>query len=167
MGAGAAEIATAETEVILSAGAIGSPHLLMLSGVGPRKELEQAGVPCRLHSPHVGKHLKDHLQIPFFFLDFAAAVTMAEVANSASEWQQTGRGLASSALYDATAFFSTGLDDRHTHDAQIGCIPGGYDAATWSGKVNLAIDRYFELGLDAPGQRKQKYRSAAYDRTAA
>ncbi len=144
LGAGAPEIASAETEVILSAGAIGSPHLLMLSGVGPRKELEQAGVPCRLHSPHVGKHLKDHLQIPLFFVDSPAAVSMAEVANSASEWQQTGRGLASSALYDATAFFSTGLGDRHTHDAQIGCIPCGYDVATWSGKINLEIDRFFD-----------------------
>jgi choline dehydrogenase len=138
------QIATAETEVILSAGAIGSPHLLMLSGVGPRKELGQAGVPCRLHSPHVGKHLKDHLQIPLFFLDSAAGVTMADIASSASEWEKTGRGLASSALYDATAFFSTGLGDRHTHDAQIGCIPCGYDAATWSSKVNLEIDRYFD-----------------------
>ena len=48
------QIATAETEVILSAWAIRSPRLLMLFGVGPRKELRQAGVPCRLHSPHVG-----------------------------------------------------------------------------------------------------------------
>jgi choline dehydrogenase len=138
------QIATAETEVILSAGAIGSPHLLMLSGVGPRKELRQAGVPCRLHSPHVGKHLKDHLQIPLFFLDSAAGVTMADVASSADEWQRTGQGLASSALYDAAAFFSTGLGDRHGHDAQIGCIPCGYDAPTWSSKVNLDIDRCFD-----------------------
>jgi choline dehydrogenase-like flavoprotein len=138
------QIATAETEVILSAGAIGSPRLLMLSGVGPRKELRQAGVPCRLHSPHVGKHLKDHLQIPLFFLDSAAAVTMADVASSADEWQRTGQGLASSALYDAAAFFSTGLGDRRGHDAQIGCIPCGYDAPTWSSKVNLDIDRCFD-----------------------
>ncbi len=138
------QVATADKEVILSAGAIGSPHLLMLSGVGPRKELEQAGVQCRLDSPHVGKHLKDHLQIPLFFLDSAAGVTMADVANSFDEWEKTGQGLASSALYDATAFFSTGLGDRHTHDAQIGCIPCGYDAPTWSSKVNLDMDRYFD-----------------------
>ena len=50
----------AKRETILSAGAVGSPHLLMLSGIGPRRELEEAGVNCRLDQPHVGKHLKDH-----------------------------------------------------------------------------------------------------------
>ena len=56
----------AEKEVILSAGAIGSPHLLMLSGIGPRGELEAAGLNCLLDQPHVGKHLKDHLFLPMY-----------------------------------------------------------------------------------------------------
>jgi choline dehydrogenase len=135
---------TADKEVILSAGAIGSPHLLMLSGIGPRNELEHAGVPCRLDSADVGKHLKDHLQIPLFFLDSAAGVTMEDVFSSIPEWGKTGQGLASSTLYDAAAFFSTGLGDRHTHDAQIACIPCGYDAPTWTNKVNLDMGRYFD-----------------------
>jgi choline dehydrogenase len=143
-GAGAPQFVTADKEVILSAGAIGSPHLLMLSGVGPQSELERAGVSCRLDSPQVGKHLKDHLQIPLFFLDSAAAVTMDDVSASIPEWQKTGQGLASSPLYDAAAFFSTGLGDRHTHDALIACIPCGYDALTWTNRVNLDIGRYFD-----------------------
>ena len=53
----------ASKEVVLSAGAIGSPQLLMLSGVGPKAELEAVGVRCQVDSPHVGKHLKDHLQV--------------------------------------------------------------------------------------------------------
>jgi choline dehydrogenase len=141
---GAPRIVTADKEVIVSAGAIGSPHLLMLSGVGPRRELERAGVPCRLDSPHVGKHLKDHLQIPLFFLDSAAGVAMEDVLNSIPDWGKTGQGLASSTLYDAAAFFSTGLGDRHTHDAQIACIPCGYDALTWTNKVNVDMGRYFD-----------------------
>jgi choline dehydrogenase-like flavoprotein len=141
---GTPQIVTADKEVILSAGAIGSPHLLMLSGVGPQKELERAGVPCRLDSPGVGKHLKDHLQIPLFFVDSAAGVTMEDVLSSIPEWGKTGQGLASSPLYDAAAFFSTGLGDRHTHDAQIACIPCGYDAPTWTNKVNLDMGRYFD-----------------------
>jgi choline dehydrogenase len=62
------EIATAmaRKEVMLSAGAVGSPQLL-LSGIGPKDELEATGVPCRLDLPEVGKHLKDHLQVALFF----------------------------------------------------------------------------------------------------
>src|ERR1051325_10352312 len=48
----------AAKEVILSAGAIGSPHLLLLSGIGPRRELEATGIACLVDSPHVGKHLQ-------------------------------------------------------------------------------------------------------------
>ena len=62
--AGEDGVALAGKEVILSAGAIGSPHLLLLSGIGPRQELEAAGVSCALDQPHVGKHLKDHLMVP-------------------------------------------------------------------------------------------------------
>ncbi|MBV9546484.1 MAG: GMC family oxidoreductase N-terminal domain-containing protein, partial [Chloroflexi bacterium] len=47
-------------EVILSAGAIGSPHVLMLSGVGPADQLRRAGVDVRVDLPGVGQNLRDH-----------------------------------------------------------------------------------------------------------
>ncbi|CAH1425387.1 unnamed protein product [Lactuca virosa] len=47
-------------EVILSAGAIGSPHLLLLSGVGPRSYLSSWGIPVVNHSPFVGEFLYDN-----------------------------------------------------------------------------------------------------------
>jgi choline dehydrogenase len=50
-------------EVILAAGAIGSPHLLMLSGVGPAEHLAQHGIPLVLDKPGVGMNLQDHLQL--------------------------------------------------------------------------------------------------------
>jgi choline dehydrogenase len=50
-------------EVILAAGAIGSPHLLMLSGVGPAAQLAQFGIPVKLDKPGVGANLHDHLQL--------------------------------------------------------------------------------------------------------
>lgn len=53
--------ASARKEVILSAGAIGSPHLLLLSGIGSREELQAAGVQVTHHLPGVGKNLQDHL----------------------------------------------------------------------------------------------------------
>lgn len=51
----------ADREVILCGGAIGSPHVLMLSGVGPASELEKAGVKVVVDLPGVGKNLQDHL----------------------------------------------------------------------------------------------------------
>ena len=50
-------------EVVLSAGAINSPQILMLSGVGDKEELAQHNIPVVHHSPGVGKNLQDHLQI--------------------------------------------------------------------------------------------------------
>jgi len=54
-------------EVILSAGAIGSPHLLMLSGVGPAAHLAQHGIATLLDRPGVGGNLQDHLQLRTIF----------------------------------------------------------------------------------------------------
>ena len=50
-------------EVVLSAGAIGSPHLLMLSGVGPADQLDAVGIPVVHNLPGVGKNLRDHPQV--------------------------------------------------------------------------------------------------------
>ena len=55
--------AHAECEVILSAGAIGSPQILQLSGVGPAELLRQHGIDVALDAPGVGANLQDHLQI--------------------------------------------------------------------------------------------------------
>jgi len=54
-------------ETILSAGAIGSPQILQLSGIGPAALLQQHGVPVRLEAPGVGENLQDHLQIRMAF----------------------------------------------------------------------------------------------------
>lgn len=49
--------------VILSAGAVGSPHLLMRSGIGPADELRRHGIPVLHELPQVGQNLADHLDI--------------------------------------------------------------------------------------------------------
>ena len=54
--------ASANREVILSAGAIGSPQLLQLSGIGPENLLNKIGVPVAHNLPGVGQNLQDHLQ---------------------------------------------------------------------------------------------------------
>ena len=50
-------------QIILSAGAVGSPHLLLLSGVGPAGQLENLGIPVVEDIPGVGQNLKDHPKV--------------------------------------------------------------------------------------------------------
>lgn len=56
-------LVTAQKEVILSAGSIGTPQLLQLSGIGPGSLLQQHGIPVVADKPGVGANLQDHLQI--------------------------------------------------------------------------------------------------------
>jgi choline dehydrogenase len=60
---GEEQVFKARGEVILSAGSIGSPQLLQLSGIGPGPLLEQHGIAVRRDLPGVGDNLQDHLQI--------------------------------------------------------------------------------------------------------
>jgi choline dehydrogenase-like flavoprotein len=62
-GAGGQEILRAEREVIVSSGAIGSPRLLQLSGVGPADALKSAGVAVVHDLPGVGSNFQDHLDL--------------------------------------------------------------------------------------------------------
>lgn len=173
--------ALAAKEVVLCGGAVGSPQLLLLSGIGPRAELEAQGIACRVDSPHVGKHLKDHLEVALFFHAPGAGVSMSDVAISFGpdalrapagplpadsrddaglppelaglkaeaerrfiEWATTGRGLISSSLYDASAWFSTGLGDPHTHDAQIAFFGCGYSPEIWWQCLRVDAREYFD-----------------------
>ena len=47
-------------EIVLSAGAVASPHILMLSGIGPKEHLEHHGIPVLRDTPGVGQNLRDH-----------------------------------------------------------------------------------------------------------
>ncbi|CAI2390888.1 choline dehydrogenase [Alteromonas macleodii] len=62
---GKTETAATSNEVVLSAGSIGSPHILQLSGIGDRDILEKAGVDVKHHLPGVGQNLQDHLEFYF------------------------------------------------------------------------------------------------------
>ncbi len=163
---------TASREVILCAGAVGSPHVLMLSGIGPRRDLESAGVACVLDLPDVGKHLKDHLYCMLFYPAPGIGVSRTEIGLSAgpdalrepdgplpadpaddsaltgelaelkaraeqglADWERTGEGLAASSMYDATVFYSTGLGDLHSHDAQIGLFLASAKPEVWHAVV--------------------------------
>jgi choline dehydrogenase-like flavoprotein len=183
---GETAVAQAANEVVLCAGAVGSPHILMLSGVGPKRELEAVGVACQLDAPDVGKHLKDHLQVGLIYPAPGTGVSMnqmglsmgpdalrapagplpadpaddadlpeelqalkAEAERRVTEWATTGHGLASSSLYDASAWFSTGLGDHHTHDAQLAFFICGYNDDIWRRCLRVEPSGLF----DHPDQR--------------
>lgn len=57
----------ARAEVVLAAGAVGSPQLLQCSGIGPGPWLQQVGIAVRLHQPAVGAGLQDHLCVSHYF----------------------------------------------------------------------------------------------------
>ena len=78
---GAPAWAEAGGEVILAAGAVGSPQLLELSGIGKPEVLQDHGIALRHALPGVGENLQDHLQIRTVFR-VAGTRTMNQVANS-------------------------------------------------------------------------------------
>jgi choline dehydrogenase len=73
--------AAARREVILAAGAIGSPQLLQLSGIGPAPLLQSLGIPVVQESAGVGENLHDHLQVRMQF-KVSGVTTLNERANS-------------------------------------------------------------------------------------
>lgn len=64
---GTEQTVRARREVILSAGAVNSPQILMLSGIGDGADLQAKGVATTLHSPAVGKNLQDHLGLDYLY----------------------------------------------------------------------------------------------------
>lgn len=97
----------ASKEVILSAGSIGSPQLLMLSGIGPKQHLYEMGIPSVVDLP-VGKNLQDHLRwtgMFWIFKNHSATPSPTYLLDEAYEYLIYNRGpLASSAAHDLLGF---------------------------------------------------------------
>ena len=89
-------IAYARKEIILSAGSINSPQLLMLSGIGPRHHLEELGIPVLVDAPGVGQNLQDHIGVGGLQFHVDAPVSVVQprvyVAKSFTQWSTLGIG---------------------------------------------------------------------------
>jgi choline dehydrogenase len=87
---GASKTAYASGEVVLCAGAIGSPQILQLSGIGPGEALRAAGVEVKHELSGVGENMQDHYQVRFGY-----ECTLAESLNNVwhSRWKQFQTGL--------------------------------------------------------------------------
>jgi choline dehydrogenase-like flavoprotein len=105
---GRERVARAEGEVILSAGAIGSPQILLLSGIGPADDLREVGVEVRHDLPGVGRNLQDH---PFVTMLYALAtgpsLYKADSPRNLAEWLLRRTGPLSSTAAEVFAFVRT------------------------------------------------------------
>ncbi|KFB44288.1 AGAP001546-PA-like protein [Anopheles sinensis] len=83
----------AHREVILSAGALHTPQILKLSGIGPKLELQRHGIELVHDSPNVGQNYFDHLNLPLFVsIDVKASVTLDKVLSFESIVQYLNHG---------------------------------------------------------------------------
>ncbi|PZR00228.1 MAG: hypothetical protein DI533_06460 [Cereibacter sphaeroides] len=121
---GREETATANAEVILCGGAINSPQLLMLSGIGPADHLRAMGISVELDLPGVGQDLQDHLQVPVRFsvtepaTVFGLSAEQSEAAINAS--LEKGSGPYHSNMCESGAFLRCDPAEQWP-DVQIHC----------------------------------------------
>lgn len=113
----------ASAEVLLSGGAINSPQLLLLSGVGPAAHLRDLGIDVVANLPGVGENLHDHPATVILWhtketTDLADLATPAQLLR----WKLTGRGPFASNVGEAGAFFHT-RDGLAAPDMQVHVAP--------------------------------------------
>jgi choline dehydrogenase len=99
------ETARAEAEVILAAGAIGSPQLLMLSGIGPADDLREQGIYVIADNPAVGANLIDHPMVPVLWSTPAVKGLWESSGNAGfARWRLSRRGPLTSNIAEAGGF---------------------------------------------------------------
>jgi choline dehydrogenase len=106
---GAETIVRANREVVLAAGSINSPMLLMLSGVGPGADLARLGIPVVADRPGVGQNLQDHLE--FYFqvecrepITLYSAMSPLAKARIGLRWLLRGDGLGATNHFESCGF---------------------------------------------------------------
>lgn len=122
--------ARARREVILCAGAIGSPHLLQLSGIGDGAHLNELGIPLRHHLPAVGRNLQDH-----FIVRVARAIKGRTSLNEESRglsllgeilrYVVRGSGLLTYSAANITGYLKSSATEP-LPDLQLTFAPGSY-----------------------------------------
>jgi len=140
--------ATAEREVILCGGAINSPQLLQLSGVGPADLLKRLGVPVRHDLKGVGANLSDH---PDIVVQHACTqpVTLAKKARApgkylaGAQWFLNKSGPAASNHFEAGAFIRSRAGIEHP-DLQFTFMP----LAVMPGTVETRAEHSFQVHID-------------------
>ena len=127
---------TANKEVILCAGSIGTPQLLQVSGIGPRDVLEAASIELVHESPGVGQNLQDHLEFNFQYrckepITLNSELGLFKKALIGARWLLFKTGLGSSNHFESCAFIRSKAGVKWP-DIQYHFLPG---AITYDGTV--------------------------------
>jgi choline dehydrogenase len=117
-----------EREVVLCGGAVNSPQILLLSGVGPADALKHLDIPVVVDLPGVGQHLEDHLSTGVLtFCKQPISLAGAESVVNLLNYMLFRRGPLTSNVAEAAAFIKTS-DDLPTHDLEILLAPAFFMA---------------------------------------
>lgn len=116
-----------EREAILCAGAINSPQLLQLSGIGDAEHLKSVGVPVVSHLPAVGRGMKDHVAAPVMYqaiknVSAAKELSLLGKAKLGLEWLLFKKGLGATNFFEVGAFMRLGRDEI-IPDVQFEFVP--------------------------------------------
>lgn len=131
----------AAREVVLAAGAFGSPQLLMLSGVGPAAHLREHGIEVHADLP-VGDNLHDHMFVPMtFIMDTARNKGTAPyfARGVAKEWTKGGTWVARS-VFEAVGFVRSGRAGD-IPDLQLHALPWSYPFPNQDAPVRHKVDK--------------------------
>jgi choline dehydrogenase len=139
----------AEGEIILCAGALHSPHLLMHSGIGDADELRRAGITSVMHLPGVGKGLKDHAAAAVQYSEtknasLAKNLTTLGRARLALEWLLFKTGLGTGNFFEVGAFIRT-REEVKVPDVQFEFVPLLGEFQTSELRLGKGFQYFFSL----------------------
>jgi len=132
--AGITRKVTATREVILAGGAINTPQLLMLSGIGPADHLAEHGIPVRVDAPGVGSNLQDHLVAGLAPGAHGGTLYGAERRAELVRYLAGRRGMLSSNVAEGYGFVRTDVADRSGTPADLPDIEIIFAAAPYVGE---------------------------------
>ncbi len=145
----------ASNEVILSAGSIGSPHILQLSGIGDKDILEKAGVDVKHHLPGVGQNLQDHLEFYFQYkckqpITLNRKLGLISKGLIGARWLLNRSGLGATNHFESCAFIRSKADVEWP-DIQYHFLPA---AIRYDGKSAFDGDGFqVHVGHNKPKSR--------------
>lgn len=146
---GKPEVVGVGKEVILSAGAIHSPHLLMLSGIGDAAHLAEFGIPCVADLPGVGQGMKDHVAAPVQYratqnVSIAKQLTPLGKLKLGAMWTLFKKGLGATNFFEVGAFIRT-HDGVKVPNVQFEFIPMLGEFQHGSVKLENGFQYFFSL----------------------